>query len=379
VARLTEQEVSDFRQKNEMTIIGSQVPRPIAAFSEAGFPSMFLFSSLLFSSPPLTLFSSSEFILDEFVRLGFKEPTPIQKQGWPMALSGRDMVGIAETGSGKTLAYILPAIIHISAQPQLVPGDGPIALVLAPTRELAMQIQKEADNFGLSARIKNTCLYGGVPKSTQIRDLQRGVEICIATPGRLIDLLEMGKTNLRRITYLVMDEADRMLDMGFEPQIRKIVSQIRPDRQTLMWSATWPKEVQALARDFLTDYYQVYIGSREISANDRITQVIDICLESEKNSKLMRLLEYIHREKDNKTIVFTATKKAADSVAYQVCRRLLLRLHDFLSSYFLSHFLSLSNISSSAPPVPRWPFTAIRPRVSVTLSWTSFARAESPS
>ena len=133
------------------------------------------------------------------------------------------------------------------SQPLLSPGDGPIALVLAPTRELAVQTQQECSKFGSSSRIRNTAIYGGAPKGPQIRDLQRGVEIVIATPGRLIDMLETQKTNLRRVTYLVMDEADRMLDMGFEPQIRKIVSQIRPDRQTLMFSATWPKDVQKLA------------------------------------------------------------------------------------------------------------------------------------
>ena len=159
-----------------------------------------------------------------------------------MALSGRDMIGIAATGSGKTLSYCLPSIVHINAQPQLQYGDGPIVLVLAPTRELAVQIQTECSKFGKSSRIRNTCVYGGAPKGPQIRDLARGVEICIATPGRLIDMLEAGKTNLKRVTYLVLDEADRMLDMGFEPQIRKIVDQIRPDRQTLMWSATWPKK-----------------------------------------------------------------------------------------------------------------------------------------
>lgn len=119
-------------------------------------------------------------------------------------------------------------------QPYLNPGDGPIVLVLAPTRELAVQIKGECDKFGSSSSIKNTCVYGGVPKRQQIGDLQRGVEIVIATPGRLIDHLESGVMNLRRVTYLVLDEADRMLDMGFEPQLRKIVSQIRPDRQTLM-------------------------------------------------------------------------------------------------------------------------------------------------
>jgi ATP-dependent RNA helicase DDX5/DBP2 len=135
--------------------------------------------------------------------------------------------------------------------------------VLAPTRELAVQIQQECAKFGYArrgtlactsnfqssgnSRIRNTAVYGGAPKGPQIRDLQRGVEVVIATPGRLIDMLETQKTNLRRVTYLVMDEADRMLDMGFEPQIRKIIGQIRPDRQTLMFSATWPKDVQKLA------------------------------------------------------------------------------------------------------------------------------------
>ena len=180
----------------------------------------------------------------EFNHKGFSAPTAIQAQGWPIALSGKDMVGIAMTGSGKTLAYLLPSIIHINHQPYLERGDGPIALVLAPTRELAQQIQEVAIEFGKSSKIRNTCVFGGAPKGPQIRDLENGCEIVIATPGRLIDILEMGKTNLRRTTYLVLDEADRMLDMGFEPQIRKIIEQIRPDRQVLMWSATWPKEVR---------------------------------------------------------------------------------------------------------------------------------------
>ncbi|OQR81380.1 ATP-dependent RNA helicase DBP2, partial [Thraustotheca clavata] len=118
--------------------------------------------------------------------------------------------------------------------PYLQPGDGPIVLVIAPTRELAVQIQQECNKFGSSSKIKNTCVYGGVPKRQQSEDLARGVEICICTPGRMIDMLSSNKTNLRRVTYLVLDEADRMLDMGFEPQLRKIVSQIRPDRQTLI-------------------------------------------------------------------------------------------------------------------------------------------------
>jgi ATP-dependent RNA helicase DDX5/DBP2 len=231
-----------------------------------------------------------------------------------MALSGRDVVGIAETGSGKTLTYCLPSIVHINAQPLLAPGDGPIVLVLAPTRELAVQIQQEVTKFGKSSRIRNTCVYGGVPKGPQIRDLQRGVEVCIATPGRLIDMLESGKTNLRRVTYLVLDEADRMLDMGFEPQIRKILGQIRPDRQTLMWSATWPKEVRAMAADFQQDFIQVNIGSLDLSANHRITQIVEVVSEFEKRDKMIKQLETIMNDKENKCLIFTGTKRVADEI-----------------------------------------------------------------
>jgi ATP-dependent RNA helicase DDX5/DBP2 len=260
-------------------------------------------------------------VLKELHALGFSAPTAIQSQGWPMALSGRDVVGIAETGSGKTIGYCLPAIVHINAQPLLAQGDGPIVLILAPTRELAVQIQQECTKFGRSSRIRNTCVYGGVPRGGQIRDLARGVEICIATPGRLIDMLESGKTNLRRVTYLVLDEADRMLDMGFEPQIRKIVDQIRPDRQTLMWSATWPKEVQRLAHDYLKDFIQVNIGADGLSANHNITQVVEVISESEKHSRLIHHLEQAMSDpSDNKTLIFTGTKKAADEIVAMLRR-----------------------------------------------------------
>lgn len=177
------------------------------------------------------------------------------------------------TGSGKTLAYIIPALIHLKNQTPIKHGDGPVVLVLAPTRELAQQIQKVANEFGLKCNISNTCIFGGAPKANQMRDLARGVDICIATPGRLIDFLERNCTNLRRCTYLVLDEADRMLDMGFEPQIKKIMSQIRGDRQTLMFSATWPKEVKQLAEEYLIDYVQINIGSLNLSANHNILQV----------------------------------------------------------------------------------------------------------
>ena len=249
----------------------------------------------------------------EINKLGFTEPSAIQSQAWPLALSGRDLVAIAETGSGKTIGFALPSILHIKAQAPLQYGDGPIALILAPTRELAVQIQNECQRFGSACRVRTTSVYGGVPKGQQIRSLQRGAEIVIATPGRLIDMMEIGKTNLRRVTYLVMDEADRMLDMGFEPQIRKIVEQIRPDRQTLMFSATWPKEVQRMASDFLNDYVQVNIGSMELAANHNVKQVIEVCTEFDKRGRLIKHLEHISQE-NGKVIIFTGTKRAADDL-----------------------------------------------------------------
>lgn len=248
---------------------------------------------------------------------GFEKPSPIQSMGWPAALSGRDMVGIAQTGSGKTLAYLLPGLVHIAAQPPLRPGDGPIALVMAPTRELAMQIQAEVMRFTQSSNIRSTAVFGGVSRYGQAGDLRRGVEILIATPGRLLDFLESGTTNLKRITYLNLDEADRMLDMGFEPQIRKIVSQIRPDRQTLMWSATWPKEIQRLARDFCReDPVKLTIGSEELSMNKNITQQIEIVGEYDKRDRFMSWMKSLNE--GQKVLVFTETKRGADSL----CREL---------------------------------------------------------
>jgi len=229
-------------------------------------------------------------------------------------LSGKDMVGIARTGSGKTLGFIMPGIVHINHQERLERGDGPIVLVLAPTRELAQQILTVAKDFGSSSRIRSTCLFGGAPKGPQIRDIQNGCEIVIATPGRLLDILNMGKTNLRRCTYLVLDEADRMLDMGFEPQIRKIINQIRPDRQTLMWSATWPREVRKLAEDFLRDPVQLNVGSAELSANHNILQIVDMCQEYEKEDKIMKLMNEMSQHKTERTIVFCQTKKKVDGV-----------------------------------------------------------------
>jgi superfamily II DNA/RNA helicase len=181
-------EIEGFHRKNEITVHGRDAPSCCFEFHEVGFPS---------------------YITSELTRQGFTAPTVIQSSSWPIAMSGRDLVGIAQTGSGKTLAYILPALVHISHQERLQRGDGPVALVLAPTRELAQQIQAVATDFGKRIGIRNTCVFGGAPKRPQQNDLQRGSEIVIATPGRLIDFLQQEVTNLKRCSYLVLDEADR--------------------------------------------------------------------------------------------------------------------------------------------------------------------------
>lgn len=294
-------EVDLFREENKITLKGEKIPNPIQFFEEGNFP---------------------DYVMQSIRKQGFTEPTAIQAQGWPIAMSGQNMVGIAQTGSGKTLGYILPAIVHINSQQPLNRGDGPIALVLAPTRELAQQIQSVANDFGSLSFVRNTCIFGGAPKGSQARDLERGVEICIATPGRLIDFLERGTTNLRRCTYLVLDEADRMLDMGFEPQIRKIIEQIRPDRQVLMWSATWPKEVRNLAEEYLTDYTQLNIGSLTLAANHNILQIVDVCQEHEKEAKLGTLLQEIGNVNDDggKTIIFVETKKKVENITRNIRR-----------------------------------------------------------
>jgi ATP-dependent RNA helicase DDX5/DBP2 len=177
-----------------------------------------------------------------------------------------------------------------------------------------MQTSTECNRFGRPCQIYNSCIYGGVPKIYQQRELEKGVQIIVATPGRLIDFLEMGVTNLKRVTYLVLDEADRMLDMGFEPQIRKILSQIRPDRQTLMWSATWPKEVQNLARDYLTDPVHIQVGSLNLAANSDIKQVIEVLDDSGKLVSLLRILKE-STCKGYKILIFTETKRVCECLA----------------------------------------------------------------
>ncbi|OAG32665.1 ATP-dependent RNA helicase DDX5/DBP2 [Nematocida sp. ERTm5] len=294
-ANLTEQEVNDLRKQFDMTITGENIPKPCLNFEYFGFPSS---------------------VMTAFKSAGYSAPTPIQAQGWPMALSGRDMVGVANTGSGKTLSFILPALIHAKAQKPLRSGDGPIVLVLAPTRELVSQIEEEASKYAKYFGLRTVAVYGGAPAGPQKGAIRRGAEILIATPGRLIDLFDQKAVFMSRVSFLVLDEADRMLDMGFEPQLKRIIPETNPKRQTLMWSATWPKEVRSLARNYMTDYIQVKIGSADLVANVKITQKTFMVDHWEKDKMLSDVLtDVAGDEKANpKIIIFCNQKRRCDDL-----------------------------------------------------------------
>merc|ERR1719411_1998056 len=227
------------------------------------------------------------------VTKGFSRPTPIQSQCWPIIASGRDIIGIAETGSGKTMAFSLPALAHMLHRydhPLPAVPKSPMMLVLSPTRELAMQTQTVMEEAGKMCFIRSVCCYGGVPKSEQKRQLRWGVEVVVATPGRLKDLVAMGAVSLAGISYLVLDEADRMLDIGFEQDIREIIAMTHKDRQTCLFSATWPEAIRNLAQEFLTNPVKVTVGSEDLSANKRIKQVVEVIEERDREDKLIEVL-----------------------------------------------------------------------------------------
>ncbi|XP_010420104.1 PREDICTED: DEAD-box ATP-dependent RNA helicase 46-like isoform X1 [Camelina sativa] len=284
-------------RRHEITVSGGQVPPPLMSFEATGLP------------PAL---------LREVYSAGFSAPSPIQAQSWPIAMQNRDIVAIAKTGSGKTLGYLIPGFMHL----QRIHNDsqmGPTILVLSPTRELATQIQVEALKFGKSSKISCACLYGGAPKGPQLKEIERGVDIVVATPGRLNDILEMRRISLHQVSYLVLDEADRMLDMGFEPQIRKIVKEVPTKRQTLMYTATWPKEVRKIASDLLVNPAQVNIGNvDELVANKSITQTVEVLAPMEKHTRLEQILR--SQQPGSKIIIFCSTKRMCDQLARNLTR-----------------------------------------------------------
>jgi len=286
---------------------------------------------------PYIEFSDAPFssrIQKTLLAAGFARPTSIQAQAWPLAVEGKDLISIAKTGSGKTCGFLLP-VFHRHEQNQNGRSGGytkPILLILAPTRELCVQIAEEAQKFGRPLGIRSVCCYGGSSKYPQIQALQRGVECIIACPGRLNDLIEMRKCDLSGIKHLVLDEADRMLDMGFEPQIRSIVEKTNAaTRQTVLFSATWPKEIQRLAHDFLKDPIQINVGEVNVLvANKDIKQTIHMISEDEKLEKLQSILKELTGSADakddnarvangakshDKVIVFVARKISCNDLA----------------------------------------------------------------
>ena len=254
----------------------------------------------------------------------YKKPTPVQQYAIPISMAGRDIMACAQTGSGKTAAFTFPILFCLLSRGP-AGGSGrrasPSALVLAPTRELAIQIQEESAKFSFRTGLRTCVAYGGADIREQMRDLERGCDIVVATPGRLVDLIERGRMSLNRIAFLTLDEADRMLDMGFEPQIRRIVegedmpSHRNGSRQTMMFSATFPKEIQRLAADFLYDYIFLAVG-RVGSTHENITQRVEFVDDHIKRDVLQRLL----RELPGLTLVFVETKRNADAIEDFLCR-----------------------------------------------------------
>ena len=253
----------------------------------------------------------------------FQNPSPIQAQSWPIIMSGRDMVGIAATGSGKTLAFGMPALTQIRSQPPCKPGQ-PICLVLAPTRELAQQTAKVFDDAGEASGVRCVCVYGGAPKHEQKAAMKAGggAAVIVATPGRLRDFMEEGVIKLDRVTMLVLDEADRMLDLGFEPEIRAIAGATRADRQTVMFSATWPQSVQSLASEFMCDPVRVRIGAEGLKASQSVTQVVEVVEPQDKDRHLARVMkQYLGNAKEvPRTLIFGLYKKECANLHQRLAR-----------------------------------------------------------
>lgn len=286
---LPQSTIDEYKTKNEIKTDGDLNLRPTLKFDYLNLP-----------EPLLKVFKD------------FKEPTPIQAASWPCTLSGRDMVGIAETGSGKTYAFTIPGLVHIASQRKQGKAKKPSMLVVSPTRELAVQSQEQAEFAGKALGIKSLCLYGGVNREEQRRAVKAGVDIVVATPGRLMDLIEDGACDLSGVSFLVLDEADRMLDDGFEKDIRKIISYVPEKRQTLMFSATWPTSIRKLAADFLNNPMRVTIGSDELSASANVKQIVRVLNfgRKQKPDQLKRVMAEIHKNK-NRVLIFALYKKEA--------------------------------------------------------------------
>ncbi|KAG2698015.1 hypothetical protein I3760_07G131200 [Carya illinoinensis] len=293
ISKMTFEEVAAYQKQLELKLHGKDVPKPVKTWYQTGLTSK---------------------ILETIKKLNYEKPMTIQAQALPIIMSGRDCIGVAKTGSGKTVAFVLPMLRHIKDQPPVEAGDGPIGLIMAPTRELVQQIHSDIKKFAKVLGIRCVPVYGGSGVAQQISDLKRGTEIVVCTPGRMIDILctSAGKiTNLRRVTYLVMDEADRMFDMGFEPQITRIVQNIRPDRQTVLFSATFPRQVEVLARKVLSKPVEIQVGGRSV-VNKDITQLVEVRPENERFFRLLEILGEWYEK--GKILIFVHSQEKCDAL-----------------------------------------------------------------
>jgi ATP-dependent RNA helicase RhlE len=249
---------------------------------------------------------------------GYEIPTPIQLQAIPLALKGRDVIGLAQTGTGKTAAFTLPILQRLSAGAPPGPRGrrNPRALVLTPTRELAAQVDESFGKYGCHTAIVSLAVFGGVALDPQERALRRGVDVVIATPGRLLDHLERRTLSFEDLEVLILDEADRMLDMGFAPQINRVVAQIPPYRQTMLFSATMLPEVEALARKYLRRPIVVQVGRRSEAANTVTHAVYPV----PRDRKSALLVELLSQAAMDSVLVFTRTKHGADRLVRQLER-----------------------------------------------------------
>lgn len=312
IASMTDEEADLLRlELDGIKIRGVDCPRPVTKWSHFGLPAS---------------------CLDVIKKLGYAGPTPIQAQAIPAIMSGRDVIGVAKTGSGKTIAFLLPMFRHIKDQRPLEQMEGPIAVVMTPTRELAVQIHRECKPFLRVLNLRAVCAYGGSPIKDQIAEMKKGAEIIVCTPGRMIDLLTANSgrvTNLKRVTYLVLDEADRMFDMGFEPQVMKIVNNIRPDRQTVLFSATFPKQMDSLARKILRKPLEITVGGRSVVAPE-IEQIVEVRDEDSKFNRLLEILGQTYNEDpESRTLIFVDRQEAADNLLRELMRKgyLCMSLH----------------------------------------------------
>jgi ATP-dependent RNA helicase DDX46/PRP5 len=295
VKNLKPSDILKMRLELEIKVIGKDIPPPIHSFHQTGL---------------------NDIILNTIQKLGFKKPFAIQSQAIPAIMKGKDIIGCAKTGSGKTMAFVLPMLRHVLDQPPLKTTDGPIALVLVPNRELAIQIYSDIKKFTVPLKLKVCCVFGGITIANQIANLKRKAHIVVGTPGRLIDLLCSNKgkiINLLRTTFLVIDECDRSFDMGFAPQITKIINNIRPDKQIVMFSATFPKPLEALAKQVMKDPCEILVGGRSV-ASQTIKQYVEIRTEQ---SKFLRLLELIGKYYEKGQILIFVDRQSEADILYK--------------------------------------------------------------